>query len=240
MDATFFSFRELSYQVFLPFIIIFLWASILYGESNPPCTDTTAIERQMTNAGLVNVRSLDSTIIVELKYSTADNFLHEDVYGDLCNCYLRKEVAIKLVKSQGFLREKYPQYSLLVLDCVRPRSIQQRMWDSVKVKPKEIYVANPHKGSIHNYGCAVDITIADSTGRGIDMGTPFDFFGDLAQPRYEDMFLKQGKLSKKQIDNRKSLREVMVRAGFKAFDLEWWHFNAFPTNVVKSRYSIIE
>ena len=72
------------------------------------------------------------------------------------------------------------------------------------------------------------------------MGTPFDFFGDLAQPRYEDRFVKEGKLSQVQVENRRILRWAMIRAGFHGILSEWWHFNAFPREEVKARFGMVE
>ena len=131
------------------------------------------------------------TIRVHLAYSTSDNFLDEDVYGDLEACYLRREVAEMLAAAQMLLEEKRKGYQLIVYDCLRPRSVQYKMWRLVKGTGKEEYVADPEKGSIHNFGAAVDVSIVDQEGNLLDMGTPFDYFGDLAQPRYEDRFLQR-------------------------------------------------
>ena len=111
---------------------------------------------------------------------------------------------------------------------------------SLREQEEEAYVADPEKGSIHNFGAAVDVSIVDQEGNLLDMGTPFDYFGDLAQPRYEDRFLKEGALTKKQIENRRLLRKVMKEAGFQTIPDEWWHFNAFSPEEVKRRYAIVE
>ncbi|MBN1499105.1 MAG: M15 family metallopeptidase [Spirochaetes bacterium] len=205
-----------------------------------PAEEISDIEKDLIRNGLVNIQSIDPTIKVELKYSTEDNFLGEDVYGDLTNCYLQKEAAVKLAKAQKFLKEKFPEYSLIVYDGVRPRRIQYKMWDIVKGTAQQGYVANPAYGSIHNYGSAVDLSIVDGEGKELDMGTPFDYFGDLAQPRYEKKFLKEGKLNALQIKNRELLRDVMTKAGFIYISNEWWHFNAFEKDAVKKKYKIIE
>jgi len=181
-----------------------------------------------------------SNIRVHLAYSNRDNFLHEDVYGDLEECYLRREVVKMLTTAQMLLEEKRKGYQLIVYDCLRPRSVQYKMWRLVKGTGEEAYVADPEKGSIHNFGAAVDVSIVDQAGNLLDMGTPFDYFGDLAQPRYEDRFLKEGALTKKQIENRRLLRTVMEEAGFQTIPEEWWHFNAFSLEEVKGRYTIVE
>jgi D-alanyl-D-alanine dipeptidase len=114
------------------------------------------------------------------------------------------------------------------------------MWDLVKNTSMQPYVANPKWGSMHNYGAAVDITIVDEQGRRLDMGTPVDYFGRLAQPALEEKFLREGRLTPDQVRNRRLLREVMSDAGFLPISIEWWHFNAFEKSEVRSRYSIVE
>jgi zinc D-Ala-D-Ala dipeptidase len=194
----------------------------------------------MAAKGLIDVQSLDPHIRVELKYATSDNFLHADVYGDLKHCYLQKAVAEKLVAAQKALRKQKPGWSLLVYDCARPRRVQLRMWNLVRGTEQQKYVAPPRLGSAHNYGAAVDVTIIDAEGQPLDMGTPYDFFGDLAQPKHEAAFLKEGKLSPAQVENRKLLRGVMWKAGFISRLDEWWHFHGFWKDEMETRYQIIE
>ena len=200
----------------------------------------SAIERKIAQAGLVNIQEVDSTLKVDLRYSSTNNFLHADVYGELNRCYLQKDAALMLAAAQKYLKEMSRGYDLLVFDGARPRSVQYQMWEIVKGTAMQPYVANPATGSIHNYGAAVDLTIVDEKGNELDMGTPFDFFDALAQPRLEEQFLKDGKLNEKQLANRKLLREVMTKAGFKIINNEWWHFDAFPKEQVRKKYKIIE
>jgi D-alanyl-D-alanine dipeptidase len=210
------------------------------------------LEENLKKQGLVDIQMLDKEIPVQLKYTTTDNFMKADAYGDLDKCYLRPEVSKMLIKAQSILKKEHPELTLLIFDCVRPRNIQRKMWKIVKGTPLQQYVADPEKGSIHNYGAAVDLTLLDESGKEkdmgtpylggvqLDMGTPFDFFGELAQPRLEDKFLKEKKLTEQQIKNRKMLRKAMEEAGFKQLDIEWWHFNAYPADVIEEKYSIIE
>ena len=200
----------------------------------------TTLEEQLQKQGLVNIHTLAPDILVELKYSTPDNFLSVDTYGELENCYLQPKVAAMLKQAQDLLKQSHPELTLLVYDGARPRSIQRKMWALVVNTPSEDYVANPDRGSVHNFGSAVDLTIASVDGVPLDMGTAFDFFGKLAQPRHEALFLKDKKLTQEQLDNRHLLREVMTQAGFQSISIEWWHFNAVPVKVARSRYQIIE
>jgi len=198
------------------------------------------LEEQLIAQGLVNIHSLSPGILVDLKYSSTDNFLGEDTYGDLEACFLQPEAAAKLAKAQTFLQAKYPDLSLLVYDGARPRSIQRKMWALVVGTDTQDYVANPNRGSVHNFGSAIDLTVAKLDGTPLDMGTEFDYFGELAQPRFEEKFLEQGKLTPSQMKNRIILRTAMTEAGFQMISIEWWHFNAVSVKTARSNYRIIE
>lgn len=189
---------------------------------------------------IVDITRINSRILVHLVYSTPDNFLRDDVYGDLDTCYLRREVAEMLGRAQDVLESKKKGLCLMVYDGLRPRSIQYEMWRTVKGTWQESYVAHPDTGSIHNYGAAVDLTIADEKGAPLNMGTPFDSFGEASQPRYEKQLLKQGRLTKGQIANRQLLREAMKEAGFSGIPDEWWHFQACDLQTAVNRYPIVE
>ncbi len=202
------------------------------------------LEKDLQKQGLVNIQDVDSTIMVALKYSTTDNFFGEDVYGTLTNAYLQPDVAEKLKAAQQLLKQENPALSLLVYDGVRPHSVQKILWDkldSIPPKTREAYVANPAEGSIHNYGCAVDLTIysteLDST---LDMGTKYDYFGFLAYPRKEKENLTKGLLTLNQVANRLLLRTVMMQAGFSPITSEWWHFNAMSRVQAERTYRIVQ
>lgn len=177
---------------------------------------------------------------VDLRYASTDNFMGEDLYQELRTAFLHKTAAKKLEKAALLLQNRKPGWKLLVFDGLRPRDVQQRLWDRVKGTEKQIYVADPQKGSVHNYGFAVDLSLQDEQGKEVDMGTPFDSFEPLAQPKLEERFLREGKLSPAHVDHRRLLRDVMESAGFKQFTLEWWHFDALPKEEVKAHYPIVE
>lgn len=202
------------------------------------------VEQRMIEQGLVDIQTLDSTIMVELKYSTTDNFVKTDVYGDLTRAYLQPKPAEMLVKASKALQEKYPDYRLLVYDAARPLTVQHILWnllDSIPPKKREDFVANPAMASIHNFGSAVDLTVYDNVSKKpLDMGTKYDFFGDLAYPRLEYKMLKEGKLTKEQVENRIILREAMKKSGYMRIESEWWHFNAISRAKAKSLYEIVE
>ncbi|MEH6679271.1 MAG: M15 family metallopeptidase [Sediminicola sp.] len=148
----------------------------------------------------------------ELRYATENNFLKAKVY-DCAECYTRAKTAKALIRANRSFREK--GYRIKFFDCYRPNSVQYKMW---KIVPNPQYVANPVKGSIHNKGGAVDITLETLEGKELDMGTDFDFFGKRA---YHDNF----DLPKEILANRKVLKETMEAHGFWSIRTEWWHYN---------------
>lgn len=179
-------------------------------------------------------------VAVDLRYATANNFTGQDLYGEFDNAFLHEVAAAKLVAAVARLGLIHPEYRLVIFDALRPRSVQRILWQKVVGTGQQKYVANPKGGSIHNFGFAVDISILDETGRELDMGTPFDDFTRLSQPRLEEKFLKEGRLSEAQLGNRRLLRRVMEEAGFIQLSVEWWHYDALPKAEVKANYRIME
>ena len=199
------------------------------------------IEDRFIKAGLVNVASMDATIQVDLVNASADkNFFKTNFYGDLKYAYLRPAIAHKLAKAQMILKRSHADYSLQILDAARPRSVSRAMYEQMKGTRFERFVANPSKGSMHNYGIAVDITIVDGNGKELDMGiSPFK---RSTTRIYWDYLLKKlgNEPSAKQLSNRKLLADTMIKAGFFPLSFEWWHFNGMDKKQVRSTYQIIE
>lgn len=197
--------------------------------------------------GIVDAAARIPALLVELKYSTTDNFVGKDVYGDLERCYLVEDAARMLAAADAALRRQRPDLRLLAYDCLRPRRVQRVLWDVVKGTPQQSYVANPNTkvGSLHNYGCAIDLTVARVDDDGakavpLDMGTKYDHFGKEAEPRHELKLLSAGQLSHEQVANRLLLREVMLRAGFLPLENEWWHFNCASSDQTRKRYRLVD
>ena len=148
-----------------------------------------------------------------------------------------------LEKAHSILKETHPDLRLLIYDGLRPRSIQWILWNTLNDVPeseRSNFVANPKSGSIHNFGAAVDLTVAHKNGTPLDMGTHYDYFGDLAFPRLEDSLIVVGDLTIEQVNNRLILRDAMTQAGFSPITTEWWHFDSFPYKETKRKFSIIE
>ncbi len=192
-----------------------------------------------TDPDFVDLRTLPD-IRIDLKYATEDNFMQKNVYSAFCEPFLHRLTAEKLRDASQQVQQAHPNYRILVYDALRPRSIQRVLWNYVKDTPHEIYVANPDRGSMHNYGCAVDLTIADDKGVPLDMGTAFDEFHPRSQPKLEAEYLRSGELTSAQLENRLVLRRAMTGAGFIQNPHEWWHYDAFAQNEVRARFRIIE
>lgn len=191
---------------------------------------------------LVDVRSINPDIQVDLKYATADNFMKMRLYERLRSAYLQKDVAERLSKSQDLLSSLKPGYRLLVYDAVRPVSVQQKMWDALdSIPPAERgkFVSNPQNRSLHNMGAAVDLTIIDERGVPLDMGAGYDDIRKIAYPSFEQEFLAKGELTEKHIANRELLRKVMKSQGFRPLETEWWHFNACSRPQGKAKYKVL-
>lgn len=163
----------------------------------------------------VRLKDLSSDFVYELKYATPDNFLKQAVY-DCDECYLRKSTAEALVKANEAFKQL--GYRIKLFDCYRPLSVQKKMW---KILPGTHYVANPAKGSKHNRGAAVDLTLVDAQGKELNMGTPFDFFGKEAHHTYTEH-------TKEVLENRKLLKETLNKYNFKSIYSEWWHYEYRP------------
>jgi D-alanyl-D-alanine dipeptidase len=114
---------------------------------------------------------LDSSIVLDLRYATDNNFVGEQLY-DCGRCFLRPAVAKALVQVHQALKKE--GLALKMFDCYRPRPIQWALWKKV---PDPRYVANPRKGSMHNRGTAVDLTLVKLNEEELPMGTPYDYFG---------------------------------------------------------------
>lgn len=170
------------------------------------------ITKETDSTAFVNLRNYSNDFVYDMKYATSDNFLKEKVYP--CDeCFLRVKTVRALLKANTSFLDK--GFKIKLYDCYRPISIQKKMFQLV---PDANYVANPKKGSIHNRGGAVDISLVDSNGNELDMGTKFDFFGKEASHNYTDF-------SAQILANRKFLKTIMLEHNFNSFDSEWWHYN---------------
>ena len=162
----------------------------------------------------VDVRSVDPTIIVELRYAGRNNLLREPLYPHGTRAVARREVAAALARAQAFLR-RY-QYGLKIWDAYRPVAAQAKLWQA---SHNSDYVADPEMGagSLHSWGIAVDATLIDAWDNPVRMPSDFDDFTPAAMWRYMGP-------SRQVRANVRLLQNAMLRAGFWGSSNEWWHY----------------
>ena len=173
---------------------------------------TLLISQLPYQSQLIDIDSVNSNIILDIRYATDNNFLHRKLYP-VARCVLRGAAAKRLSQVQNYLETK--GLGLKVFDCYRPLSVQRQMW---QVLPDPRYVANPESGSRHNRGAAVDLTLVDRNGKELEMPTDFDDFSKKAHRNYTGASVEA-------IRNRQLLEEAMTQYGFIPLATEWWHFD---------------
>jgi D-alanyl-D-alanine dipeptidase len=152
-------------------------------------------------------------VVVDLRYATSDNFMKKAVYPPEARCLLiepsleRLDAAASVLRAQG--------YRLTLYDCYRPHAVQWELW---KVLPRPGYVADPKKGSNHNRGGAIDLSLVTLDGGVVEMPSPYDFFGPAAHHGFDG-----GTATSRA--NRELLKAAMTGAGFTINPMEWWHYD---------------
>ena len=164
---------------------------------------------------LVEVARLDSSIHLDIRYATANNFMGRPMYTE-ARAFLQGPAAEALLRAHHALKKL--GYGLLVFDGYRPWSVTKKFWDETPVE-KHKFVASPAKGSKHNRGCAVDLSLYDlRTGREIAMPSSYDEFSDRAASNYTGGTPEERR-------TRGLLRSAMVAEGFTIKPSEWWHYD---------------
>ena len=211
------------------------------------CIDSTntgksKTEQELELIGLQNVADEIPGIEIYMVYATPYNFMGRVLYDDLDEAYLVPEAMEKLRKANELLRKKRMDLHLVVYDAARPRSIQQQMWKVVENTDLEDYVANPNVsgGGTHNYGIAVDVSLVDCTGHPIPMGSEYDYFGNRSRVDMEKELFESGEISRRELQNRQLLREIMTDAGWIVEPSEWWHFSAMPLSEARQNLKVIK
>lgn len=176
-------------------------------------TEYTAECSKNSQNQMVDLAKAIPSIQLDIRYSTSNNFTHKQVYSS-ARAFLRQPAANALVKVQQELAKQ--GLGLKVYDAYRPYSATILFYDLIK---DTLFVASPAKGSRHNRGCAVDVSLVDlKNGIGLEMPTAYDDFSERAGAFYTD-------LPEVAIKNRSVLIDAMKKFGFAVFDSEWWHFD---------------
>jgi kynurenine formamidase/D-alanyl-D-alanine dipeptidase len=187
-----------------------LAAAPVLAQEGPPRED-----RPFRESDLVELVRLDPTIRLDVRYATANNLVGRPIYAE-ARAFLQRPAAEALVRVNRALKAK--GYGLLVYDGYRPWSVTKILWDATPAD-KKIFVANPKKGSRHNRGCAVDLSLYDlATGREADMGGAYD-------EQSERSYVLWDKGPKEVLARRALLSSSMSNEGFFDYAAEWWHFD---------------
>jgi D-alanyl-D-alanine dipeptidase len=166
-------------------------------------------------ADLVDLARLSPRIKLEIRYATRDNFLSTPVYTQ-ARAFLQRPAAEALLHAHRALLQQ--GYGLLIFDAYRPWSVTKIFWDATPPDKHE-FVADPAKGSRHNRGCAVDLTLYDlKSGREVEMPGVYDEMSPRSYPTYTGGTAEQR-------TRRDLLRRAMENEGFSVFESEWWHFD---------------
>jgi zinc D-Ala-D-Ala dipeptidase len=181
-----------------------------------PIVSTIALYKQLvkadSNQQMVNIAKYIPDVRMDIRYATRNNFTKRVLYRNPL-ILLRRPAARALKAVQEDIQSR--GYGLKIFDCYRPYRVTEKMWEIV---PDDRYAADPKKGSGHNRGVAVDLTIIDlKTGEEIPMPTGYDDFTEMAH--YSSI-----PADPKARVNRAFLREIMEKHGFVAMETEWWHF----------------
>lgn len=202
----------------LVFILITLYTIASFGQNkyglNPMKMDEykTSVKANPENE-LINLAEFIPGLALDIRYATTNNFTGEKIYN-LARAYSRKPVAEALKKIQADLKAK--GLALKIYDGYRPYSATVKFYETYH---DTTYVASPYKGSRHNRGCALDLTVIDlKTGKELPMPTEFDSFKKEAWPTtpVADPVIRK---------NRQTLIDAMEKHGFKVNASEWWHFD---------------
>lgn len=177
--------------------------------------NTPPFEPDKREAHLIELITLDNTIKLDIRYARTDNFTGKKVYPE-ARAFLQRPAAEGVVAVHKKLREK--GLGLVIFDGYRPWSITKLFWETVIPEHKK-FVADPAKGSKHNRGCAVDLSIFDlKTGKLLPMPSDFDEFTERASPDYTGG-------TEDERANRDLLKKLMEAEGFTVNPNEWWHFD---------------
>lgn len=171
---------------------------------------------ETANSDFVDIRSVEPSIVIDLRYATSNNFTHRSLYPSNMPPIVRLSVAQRLAVAQKFLKAR--GYGLKIWDAYRPQAAQTQLWEAIH---NNDFVADPKEGigSMHTRGVAVDVTLVDQSGKEVAMPTEFDNFTPAAELYYQgtDQLIRS---------NLKLLQKAMAHAGFYGLRTEWWHFCA--------------
>ena len=201
------------------------------------------INREMERLGLIDIQKVVPTILSDVRYATPNNFTGKVLYKTSFGLYAVEALAKALEEMSAWMSRHFPEYKIVIFDAARPLSVQREMFDLVKNTSFESYIYNPYgkiPGGFHNYGLALDLTLADSRGNLLDMGSEYDFFGTLSHSGKERELLEDGQITPEAYSNRLLLFSIAGRAGLFPHPQEWWHFQMSYDEDSKNNFPLLD
>ena len=195
------------------------------------------LEYATSNKDLVEITN-EPLLVMDLRYGTFNNVTGHDLYCGEQRAFVHKDAYAKLKKTFAIMEKEMPGSKLVIFDAARPIYAQAALKKTVQGTPYTNFVSSAVRGGLHNYGLALDLSITDSTGTPLDMGTDFDSFERCAGAVGEADALKSGRLTQEQVDNRNKLRRIMKAAGWVMLKHEWWHYNAYTSTYTREHYRL--
>lgn len=196
--------KKIIYLLSISFLVLSACAAVAPNESE-----------NYLESDLVELIKLDSTLKLDIRYATANNFAGRAVYTE-ARAFLQGPAALAVVEVNKELTQI--GYSLIIFDGYRPWSVTKLFWD-ITPDDKKKFVADPEQGSRHNRGCAVDLTLFDiASGKAVEMTSEFDEMSERSYPNYVGGTIEQRRL-------RDLLISKMQSHGFTVYETEWWHFD---------------
>lgn len=204
----------------LSFLFLLIWTNSPAQSKNPYGLKITSeteeyqkLIKKDSNQQLIDIQKAVSGIVFDIRYATTNNFTGQAVYPQ-ARAFARKPVVMQLKAIQEELKSQH--IGLKIFDAYRPYAVTLRFFE---VYPDSTFVANPRKGSRHNRGAAIDLTLIDlKTGKELEMPSKYDEFTERAIPGYKGA-------SENEKKNRKLLTDIMTRHGFTIYSSEWWHYD---------------
>jgi D-alanyl-D-alanine dipeptidase len=199
--------RVTRYASRIPLFVLILLSS---------CTIKPPVEKgDFRKPELVELIKLDPTFRLDIRYATSNNFTGKPVYTQ-ARAFLQRPAAEALVKVNSELKQL--GYGLVIFDGYRPWSVTKIFWDLTPAEKRK-FVADPKKGSMHNRGCAIDLTLFElASGKVVQMTGEYDEMSERSYPGYKGGTDEQRRM-------RDLLRTKMEANGFTVYEFEWWHFD---------------
>lgn len=201
------------------------------------------LNKKMESLGLVDIQKVVPSILTDIRYATVNNFTGKVLYNTPFGLYAVEALANAVLEMSAWLADNLPGFRIVIFDAGRPLSVQKEMFEIVRDTCFQSYIADPYgptPGGFHNYGLALDFTLADSNGKLLDMGTEYDSFCIASHPGKERELFEKEIISLEAYSNRHLLYSVAGRADLLPHPQEWWHFQLSYDEGSKENFPLLD